>query len=554
MLIGWMVLGTLTISTLDTAFWHFKRYQMPFLALFFPMAGWGLLALGNMWRQIKRRLSRFLNDPAYISTPHVEWGLNSRIEVLGIFVAVGIAYTLMTTFDFLYKYVLNVGYVYQQPLQMARWLQANTPPDAVIAVHDVGMMRYMGERTTLDMVGLTTSGAADYWRNGPGSIAEFLIEQRPDYIASYGYGHGYGLGMLADTDLYGQPLASFPVQLYPNYNVALAADFQGIYKPDWKAATNANVIHQSNLIDYLSTYKLAASLNVSNLRSERQWASVEGIFFGGNYEWQASKLLAGFPSEVHELGYGGCEEDCNVLDGGRRIDVEENIQLRFPKDRQCSNIVIVSRVNPIKRGTIDLVFDSGQTITRWIPEMPGRWIEIPTLISCSYANQELGEIRFKIFPHIDEGNAYTPYFHWVYYAETQPEAFTGTPLTAFQDGAIELAAAQVDYEPGEAQMPIDIDWYTDGSAQGDYKVFVHILDEDDQIIAQADTYPGHGSLPPGNWLPGILHDTIVVDLGQMPPGKYRVAIGLYNPYTGERLQPSGGDDQNRFFIGDVEIK
>jgi hypothetical protein len=33
MLIGWLAFGTLAISTLDTAFWHFKRYQMPFIAL-----------------------------------------------------------------------------------------------------------------------------------------------------------------------------------------------------------------------------------------------------------------------------------------------------------------------------------------------------------------------------------------------------------------------------------------------------------------------------------------------------------------------------------------
>ena len=107
---------------------------------------------------------------------------------------------------------------------------------------------------------------------------------------------------------------------------------------------------------------------------------------------------------------------------------------------------------------------------------------------------------------------------------------------------------------GATQLGLNLDWYTDGTAQGDYKVFVHILDENDQIVAQADTYPGNGTLPPGNWLPGVLRDTIVVDLQNTPPGTYRVAIGMYDPYTFERLQPAGGDDQNRFFIGDVEIE
>src|SRR5690606_18538757 len=38
----WLLAGTVMIATLDTAFWHFKRYQMPLLALFYPLAGWGL--------------------------------------------------------------------------------------------------------------------------------------------------------------------------------------------------------------------------------------------------------------------------------------------------------------------------------------------------------------------------------------------------------------------------------------------------------------------------------------------------------------------------------
>ena len=147
-----------------------------------------------------------------------------------------------------------------------------------------------------------------------------------------------------------------------------------------------------------------------------------------------------------------------------------------------------------------------------------------------------------------------PFMHTIYSPSGRVGDLPDKTLTSFQDGAIVLASAKIEYQTGAKQMPINIDWYTDGSAQGDYKVFVHMLDANDQIVAQADTYPGNGTLPPGNWLPGILHDRIMVDLQNTPPGKYRVAMGLYNPYTFERLQPAGGDDQNRFFIGDVEIK
>ena len=65
--------------------------------------------------------------------------------------------------------------------------------------------------------------------------------------------------------------------------------------------------------------------------------------------------------------------------------------------------------------------------------------------------------------------------------------------------------------------------------------------------------PGNGTLPPGNWLPGVLRDTITVDLQGVPIGTYKVAIGMYDPVTFERLQPTGGDANGRLFIGEVEI-
>ncbi len=45
LVILWLLAGTAAISTLDTAFWHFKRYQMPLIALLFPMAGWAIVMI-----------------------------------------------------------------------------------------------------------------------------------------------------------------------------------------------------------------------------------------------------------------------------------------------------------------------------------------------------------------------------------------------------------------------------------------------------------------------------------------------------------------------------
>ena len=47
-------------------------------------------------------------------------------------------------------------------------------------------------------------------------------------------------------------LPSFPIDLDPNFNVALAANFQGIYQPDWTAADRAEKVSKSGILSYVN--------------------------------------------------------------------------------------------------------------------------------------------------------------------------------------------------------------------------------------------------------------------------------------------------------------
>ncbi len=540
MLMLWFFGGTAMLATLDTVFWHFKRYQMPFIALLFPLAGWGIGVVASYKRQVTKENNTGINHRDSERT----WLGNVVVIAMMIVGAV-------TSVQFLRYYGLNVGYVYAQPLQMARWLQANTPDNAVIAVHDVGMMRYMGGRTTLDIVGLTTKGAADYWRNGPGSVAEFLMQEKPDYIASYGYGHGYGLGMIADTDIYGKPLASFPVELDNNANVALAANFQGIYKPDWTFNQESSRALQPTLFPFEFNQALyMGAVNVGNIDSEK----------AANYSWHNAERLPGFSTEVHEFDYLSCVIDnCQLIDGGRLINGEESFDMSTGFDSgDYYAMALVTRLHPENEGTIDIYADGQLVGTRWIPAIPGKWLEVAMCIPASIMTGSAssfadGTIHIRIVPHIS-GGYYMPYYHWLYTCPNEGSA-PNNPQSMFQNGAIQLGSAKLDYQADLAKLNVNFEWYTDGSAKGDYKVFVHLYgDKGQPPVAQLDMRPGNGTLPPGNWLPGVLRDTITVDLNGVAAGTYQVAIGMYDPVTFERLQPTGGDEQGRLFIGEVKIK
>lgn len=525
MLIVWLLAGTAAIATLDTAFWHFKRYQMPLIVLFFPLAGVG-------WGYVLARFRATRGDQRMEPSR-----LAPLLAIFGVLIAVSISGLVFNTLQFIENEALNVGYVAAQPLQMARWIAANTPEDARIAVHDVGMMRYVGGRTTVDIVGLTTPGAAAYWRGGPGSVGEFIERERPDYIASYGEGHGLGLGYLQRTALYAETLVSYTVALDPVNNVALAAPTQGIYKPDWTPADRAISLRVlPEVTPYLDGMALVDSLDVADIDSEQAHA----------YTWRNDRATGGFPTEYYQFDTIGCLADCAVMDGGRRINGEESFSLTT---KPGQDLILVTRLHSGDAGTFDVYAGDQLIATRVIPPLPGSWLEVPTLIPGALVG---ASTRIRIVPHVS--GDYMPYYHWAYQGDYQPDVAVREPIATFQFGTIQVLNADLDL--ADKHLRVTLDLATNGGTQGDYKVFVHVVDAAGNNVAQADLRPGRGALPPGNWLPGRFSDTISVDLSETPAGTYRVMMGLYDPVTSERLDVigAGADADRRLPLGRIEVK
>ena len=153
---------------------------------------------------------------------------------------------------------------------------------------------------------------------------------------------------------------------------------------------------------------------------------------------------------------------------------------------------------------------------------------------------------------------YMPYHHWIVYTNS-PDT-QQAPLATFQDNAIHIVDTQATLD--ETTYTLNINWQQgDALPQGDYKLFLHIYDDiDTEPIAQRDLYPGGNTLPPGNWTTGIIEDRIAVQLGDINPGQYQVALGFYEASTGERLLPTStstswhvDDNSGRLFIDPIEI-
>ncbi|TVR23302.1 MAG: hypothetical protein EA396_03465 [Anaerolineaceae bacterium] len=518
--LGWFVAVSGAIATLDTAFWHFKRYQMPLYALIYPLAGLGGWAL---WRGLMRwHGNRYVLWPRYL---------------LAASVALTILMTAHSAAEFLRLYRVNVGNVVAQPLPMARWLNEHTDPSAVIAVHDVGMMRYVGERQTLDMVGLTTTGAADYWRHGPGAVGQFLLRERPDYIAAYTTARG--LNYLVETPLYGERLAGFYAEYDPADNVALGAEFQGIYRVDWATldSDRRDQPGQASITPRIA--RIIAEIDVADLASEAD----------AGYTWRTSPDLPGFMTEFYTLDYIACDTPpCRVTDGGRRINEAESFRFELPPDAHGRDLILITRLHPVERGRLHIAVDGQPLATRHIIQQSGQWLEVATRIPPTNS----ATLTIDITP---EGGVYMPYHHWLVIA-APPEQDDSPARAIFQDGGFDLLTAEAMIENGH--LRVDTAWRAGADIRGDYKLFVHLYDEiDAPPVAQMDGYLGAGTLPPANWLDGVISGQIMVDLEGVARGRYIVGIGFYDPFTFERVAIQSdvwAVDADRLLIGEIEIE
>jgi 4-amino-4-deoxy-L-arabinose transferase-like glycosyltransferase len=107
--------------------------------------------------------------------------------------------------------------------------------------------------------------------------------------------------------------------------------------------------------------------------------------------------------------------------------------------------------------------------------------------------------------------------------------------------------------PGDP-LPITLYWQAAAEIDTNYTVFVQVLDNAGQVVAQVDLPPQAGAAPTTTWLPGeILTDPYTLSLpSDLPAGNYRLITGLYNAATGERLPVSTGG--NFVELGKVAVK
>ena len=209
-----------SVSTLNTALIHELRYVQPFMPVFILFAVSGV----------------------YAATRLVDQPRSRRLALHGA-LAVALAFSLVSIPTWAARFGRDAATIRDTDVSVALWLKQNLPPDAVVAVKDVGAVAYLSGHRVVDVIGLATNGLAAAANNGPGAVYEALRHlpagKRPTYFAVYNTVPGPDMTSLADVGVLADPpLQTFTVQAPPDLSGGRIVPFTelNVYRADWSLA------------------------------------------------------------------------------------------------------------------------------------------------------------------------------------------------------------------------------------------------------------------------------------------------------------------------------
>jgi hypothetical protein len=108
-----------------------------------------------------------------------------------------------------------------------------------------------------------------------------------------------------------------------------------------------------------------------------------------------------------------------------------------------------------------------------------------------------------------------------------------------------------DLQPLADSLELLLYWQARQRIERSYKVFVHLVDPSTgSVVAQSDAVPRQWTYPTHWWESGeVVEDLIVLALDGVPPGRYLLRVGVYEPDAAVRLSAYSEDGER--YQGDI---
>jgi len=102
--------------------------------------------------------------------------------VVALFLMAGITLQIGFLINWTQRYALAVRNINQMQVYLGKWMNQNIPERSLVAIHDVGAIKFFGNRDCLDLEGLVSPQIIPYKIMGSDSYIVYLNEHRPDYF------------------------------------------------------------------------------------------------------------------------------------------------------------------------------------------------------------------------------------------------------------------------------------------------------------------------------------------------------------------------------------
>ncbi len=124
-------------------------------------------------------------------------------------------------------YALSVKNINQMQVHLGKWMSQNVPKGSLVAINDVGAIKFFGERECLDLEGLACPQIIPYKILGKESYVVYLNKHRPDYfmVFPFWYPEVYTYLGLWERVLYEVKLED---------NVICGGSHMTVSNPDWE--------------------------------------------------------------------------------------------------------------------------------------------------------------------------------------------------------------------------------------------------------------------------------------------------------------------------------
>ncbi len=200
----------LIYACLHAVLYQHGRYLIPLIPVNAVAGVVGLLEAGRL---ATRRGYRWRGSPRALAL------------LVGVLVVVGTVWRLPTMARL---YAWNVDNINEMHVALGEWAAEHTPPDAVLALNDIGAIAYVSERPIVDLAGLVTPEVIPLLRapDRDARLADFMAEQGVQYVVIF---PNWFPGLAARTDV-----------LEPVYQVTLArntiagGEMMVVYRAHWR--------------------------------------------------------------------------------------------------------------------------------------------------------------------------------------------------------------------------------------------------------------------------------------------------------------------------------